>query len=90
MLLIYALFSLQENKKLKETASNKPISNRPVSICAQCTTDEYAKQAVDVTRQALVDLLNLIVSDDTLHPKIKKKRLKEVKRAFKIYFLINK
>ena len=58
--------------------SHNEMIRRPVSMCVQYKREEFEKQAVDCTRKALGDLLNMIVIDDTLHPKIKKKRLKEV------------
>ncbi len=49
-----------------------------MSYCAKCSKEEYLNEAEDSTRKALQDLLNMISNDDTLPPKIKRKRLKMV------------
>lgn len=55
---------------------------QPAGFCAQVSVEEYEKQKTVSSQQAIVDLLDNIISDITMSHKDKKKKLKLFQKAY--------
>lgn len=65
------------------SADDKPRSmSRQRYYCIQITKEQYEKEAKDLSKKAIRDLLNSILEDNELNEKEKHRRLKQIQKAY--------